>query len=124
MRTAILLVLFRDPLAGMYTDDAGVLAIAATVLLFAAVFQLADATQCVASYALRGYKITRVPMLIHAVAFWGFGLLPGYWLAYGRDMGIYGFWMALVLSLTVAGVWLVWYLEISSRAMASRKRML
>ena len=122
--TALLLVLFRHPLAGMYTDDAGVLAIAATVLLFAAVFQLADATQCVASYALRGYKITRVPMLIHAVAFWGFGLLPGYWLAYGRDMGIYGFWMALVLSLTVAAVWLVWYLEISSRAMASRKRML
>ena len=75
--TALLLVLFRHPLAGMYTDDAGVLAIAATVLLFAAVFQLADATQCVASYALRGYKITRVPMLIHAVAFWGFGLLPG-----------------------------------------------
>ncbi len=55
--TALLLVLFRHPLAGMYTDDAGVLAIAATVLLFAAVFQLADATQCVASYALRGYKI-------------------------------------------------------------------
>ena len=63
-------------------------------------------------------------MLIHAVAFWGFGLMPGYWLAYGQGMGIYGFWMALVLSLTGAAVWLVWYLEISSRAMASQKRML
>ena len=121
--TALLLVLFRHQLAGMYTDDAGVLAIAAAVLLFAAVFQLADATQCVASYALRGYKLTRVPMLIHAVAFWGFGLVPGYWLAYGYDMGIYGFWTALVLSLTVAAVWLVWYLEICSRVMAARKRM-
>lgn len=122
--TALLLVFFRYPLAGMYTDDTGVLAIAAAVLLFAAVFQLADATQCVASYALRGYKVTKIPMLIHAVAFWGFGLVPGYLLAYSADMGIYGFWTALVISLTVAAVLLVWYLEICSRTMAARKRML
>ncbi|MFV2028895.1 MATE family efflux transporter [Neisseria sp. S1] len=122
--TALLLVFLREPLARMYTDDTAVLTIAATVLLFAAVFQLADATQCVASYALRGYKLTRVPMFIHAVAFWGFGLAPGYWLAYGCDMGIYGFWTALVLSLTVAAVALVWYLEWCSRKMAARKRIL
>lgn len=122
--TALILVFLREPLAGMYTDDANVLQIAATVLLFAAVFQLADSTQCVASYALRGYKITRVPMFIHAIAFWGFGLLPGYWLAYGKNMGIYGFWTALVLSLTIAAIALVWYLEWSSKKMATRKRML
>ncbi|TFU98722.1 multidrug efflux MATE transporter NorM, partial [Bacillus stratosphericus] len=73
-------------------------------------------------YALRGYKITKVPMLIHALAFWGFGLLPGYALAYGLDMGIYGFWTALVLSLTVAAVLLVWYLQWCSRPQAARKR--
>lgn len=122
--TALLLVFLRYPLAGMYTDDAAVLAIAATVLLFAAVFQLGDATQCVASYALRGYKVTKIPMLIHAVAFWGFGLVPGYLLAYSADMGIYGFWTALVISLTVAAVLLVWYLEICSRSVAAQKRML
>lgn len=122
--TSLLLVFLRYPLAGMYTDDAAVLAIAATVLLFAAVFQLGDATQCVASYALRGYKVTKIPMLIHAVAFWGFGLVPGYLLAYSADMGIYGFWTALVISLTVAAVLLVWYLEICSRSVAERKRML
>ncbi|MFC3875412.1 MATE family efflux transporter [Neisseria musculi] len=120
--TALLLVWLRYPLAGMYTDDAAVLGIAAAVLLFAAVFQLADSTQCVASYALRGYKITKVPMLIHALAFWGFGLLPGYALAYGLNMGIYGFWTALVLSLTVAAVLLVWYLQWCSRPQAARKR--
>lgn len=122
--TAVLLVLLRYPLAGMYTDDAAVLGIAAAVLLFAAVFQLADSTQCVASYALRGYKMAKIPMLIHALAFWGFGLLPGYALAYGLDMGIYGFWTALVLSLSVAAVLLVWYLEWCSRREAARKRML
>ncbi|WP_107879064.1 MATE family efflux transporter [Neisseria animaloris] len=122
--TALLLVFFRYPLAGMYTDDAAVLAIAATVLLFAAFFQLGDATQCIASYALRGYKLTKIPMLIHAVAFWGFGLVPGYFLAYSAGMGIYGFWTALVVSLSVAAVLLVWCLEICSRSVAAQKRML
>ena len=122
--TALTLIFGRVQLAGIYTDDAAVLAIAASVLVYAAIFQLVDFTQCVASYALRGYKLTRMPMLIHAVAFWGFGLLPGYWLAYGWDMGIYGFWMALVMSLTVAAIWLVWYLEKYSRKVAARERML
>ena len=74
-------------------------------------FQLFDFTQCIASYALRGYKITRAPMFIHAVAFWGLGLLPGWLLAYRADMGIYGFWAALILSLAGAAAALVWYLE-------------
>lgn len=122
--TALTLVFFRYSLAGMYTDDMQVLSIAATVLLFAAVFQLADSTQCVASYALRGYKLTRVPMLIHAVAFWGIGLVPGYLLAFHADMGIYGFWTALIFSLAFAAVCLVWYLERYSRSFTLRKRML
>ena len=121
--TALVLASLRHPLASMYTDDAQVLKIVASVLLFAAVFQLPDCIQCVASYALRGYKVAKIPMLIHGVAFWGFGLLPGYWLAFYQDMGIYGFWTALVLSLTVAAVALVWYLEVCSRVFAAEKRM-
>lgn len=113
--TALLLVGLRYRLAGMYTDDAAVNATAAAVLLFAAVYQLSDCTQCIASYALRGYKITRAPMIIHAVAFWGLGLLPGYVLADGFGMGIYGFWTALVLSLTAAAAALVWCLEVRSK---------
>ena len=115
--TALLLVIFRFQLAGMYTNDATVLGIAATVLFFASLFQLADATQCIASYALRGYKVTKMPMFIHAAAFWGCGLLPGYLLAYHVDMGIYGFWTALTASLTIAAIALVWCLELCSKEM-------
>lgn len=119
--TALSLVLLRYPLAGMYTDDAAVLSIAASVLMLAALFQLSDSTQCIASYALRGYKVTRVPMYIHAVAFWLCGLLPGYALAYYFEMGIYGFWAALIVSLTVAAVALVWCLERVSQAVAKAR---
>ena len=95
----------------LYNKDPNVIRIAAQICLFAAIFQVFDFMQCIASYALRGYKITRVPMIIHAIAFWLLGLLPGYALAYGLNMGIYGFWVALIVSLCTAAVALVWYLE-------------
>lgn len=109
--TLIFLMVFRFPLIRIYTQDTAVIHIANGVLLCAAIFQLFDFTQCIASYALRGYKLSRMPMLIHAVAFWGLGLLPGYALGYGLGLGIYGFWLALIFSLASAAVALVYYLE-------------
>lgn len=120
--TAALLVFLREPLAKMYTDEVVVIAIAATVILFAAAFQVVDAIQCVASYALRGYQVTRVPMVIHLIAFWGCGLIPGYFLAAHYGMGIYGFWLALVVSLTVAAIFLLWYLERHSKIVIEQYR--
>lgn len=119
--TMLVMTVLRYPLAGMYTSDAVVLALAVQVLLPAALYQLFDFTQCIASYALRGYKVTKAPMLIHGIAFWGLGLLPGYWLANGGGMGIFGFWVALIVSLAVAAVLLIWVLEKHSFAIAADK---
>ncbi len=116
--TLILLILLRYPLVYIYTQDEDVVSIAVGILLCAAIFQLFDFTQCIASYALRGYKVTRAPMVIHAIAFWGMGLLPGYVLAYSFGMGIYGFWVALILSLAVAAAALMYYLQRVSRALS------
>ena len=109
--TLVALLVFRLPLAKIYTQDAAVLALASSLLIFAGIFQVFDFTQCIASYALRGYKITRVPMIIHAIAFWCLGLILGYILAHAANMGIYGFWTALIISLASAAAALVWYLE-------------
>lgn len=117
--TAAFLVIEREQLATLYTKDTAVIAIASAIILYAAAFQLVDAVQCVASYALRGYKVTTVPMIIHIIAFWGCGLLPGISLAFYMSMGIYGFWTALVISLAVAAVFLGWYLERYSKRMVS-----
>ena len=87
------------------------LALASSLIIFVGIFQVFDFTQCIASYALRGYKITRVPMIIHAVAFWCLGLVLGYILAHAASMSIYGFWAALIISLASAATALVWYLE-------------
>lgn len=123
----MLLVLgLREPIIRLYTNDPQLVAIGATLLVYAAVYQLADATQTIASGALRGYKLTAIPMAIHITSFWGVGLGLGLvlgltdWLT-TRPMGVYGFWSALVLSLSVAALLLIRYLARQSRRRASTR---
>ncbi len=114
------IALFRHQIAAAYTSDPAVQALTAHLLLFAAFFQLSDSTQVAAASAIRGYKVTRSPMVIHLAAFWGFslplgcvlGLAPS-WLPWGPVVALEatGFWIGLVLGLTVASLLLVWFLH-------------
>ena len=67
---AIFLLVFRDAVVGLYTDDPAVQSIAISLLLMAAVFQVADGIQIGAAAALRGYKDTRIPMFVNMFAYW------------------------------------------------------
>jgi len=118
--SAVLIAIFAQQIAWAYTSDAAVIALTAQLLLLAAVFQLSDTTQVITSCAIRGYKVTRSPMVIHLTAFWVFSLPLGYalgiaptWLAWApaRPMGAQGFWIALVVGLTIAALGLVWLLR-------------
>jgi len=109
------IAIFRWEIARAYTSDPAVQALCVQLLLFAALFQLSDAAQVATSSAIRGYKVTRAPMVIQLVAFWvfsmplgallGLGLAPG-WMGLLPDqpMEAYGFWIGLVLGLTIAAV--------------------
>jgi MATE family multidrug resistance protein len=129
--SAAFIALFRWQIAAMYTSDASVQATCVLLLLFAALFQLSDATQVAAASAIRGYKVTRSPMLIQMIAFWGVALPVGWilglapdWFPWspGRPMAATGFWIGLVLGLTVAAVLLSWSLQRLSkqRVLAAR----
>jgi len=118
--SASLITLSRDLIAAAYTSDAEVQQLTSELLLFAAIFQLSDAAQVTTSCAIRGYKITRTPMLIHLMAFYGFALpigcalgLAPEWLPWrpANPMAAQGFWTGLVLGLTVAGALLLAYLH-------------
>ena len=118
--SAIFIVLFRYQIARAYTSDAAVQDLCAHLLLFAALFQLSDSTQVAASCAIRGYKVSRQPMVIQVTAFWGFALPIGCWLglapqwlpfAPAQPMAASGFWIGLVVGLTVAAVLLSWALQ-------------
>ncbi len=68
--SAIFLLVFRDAVVGIYTAVPVVKGIAISLLLMAAIFQIADGVQIGAAGALRGYKDTRLPMLINTFAYW------------------------------------------------------
>jgi len=118
--SAIFIALFRWEIAAMYTSDATVQATCAMLLLFAALFQLSDSTQVAAASSMRGYQVTRSPMIIQMIAFWGVALPVGWILGLAPDwfpwspskpMEATGFWIGLVLGLTVAAVLLSWSLN-------------
>ena len=111
--SASFMALFTDQIASAYTSDRAVATVAAQLLFLAALFQLSDATQVATSCAIRGYKVTRSPMLIHLTAFWVFSLPLGYALGIAPDwlpwvpaqaMQAQGFWISLIVGLTVAAL--------------------
>lgn len=99
----LLILLFGGSyLAHLYTNDAAVAGLAASLLLYAAAFQVPDGLQALAGGALRGIKDTRVPMLYSAVAYWGLGMPLGATLGLMLDWGPQGLWAGLILGLSAS----------------------
>ncbi|WP_372862375.1 MATE family efflux transporter [Spongiibacter sp.] len=119
LSAASLLVVSRELIPKIYTDNAEVIALASHLLLFAALYQVSDALQVTASGCLRGFEDTRVPMLLTLFAYWGVGLPVGYVLATGLlvwpAMGPSGYWLGLFAGLSCSalllGARLVWRLR-------------
>lgn len=119
-------VLLRHEITAVYSNDPGVRALAASLLLWAALWQFFDATQVCAIGALRGYKVTLMPMVLMLAAFWLVGIPLGAWLGYdggflARPLEVHGFWIGLVVGLLLVSVGLVWALWAVSEA-AVRER--
>jgi len=100
--SAAFLLLFRDAVVSLYTRDPAVTAIAVGLLLMAAIFQVADGIQIGAAGALRGYKDTRVPMVINTFAYWGLAFPLAYMAAITFRAPPSYIWGGFVLGLSVA----------------------
>jgi len=107
--SALVLLLGHDAIVSLYTRDAAVATLAATLLLYAAAFQFPDGVQVLSAGALRGLKDTRRPMLLAALAYWGLGMPLGAGLGLGLGgfvpaMGPQGMWIGLIVGLTAAAL--------------------
>jgi MATE family multidrug resistance protein len=93
-----------------------VVALASTLLIYAALFQFSDGIQVSAAGALRGYQDTRAVMLITLPSYWGIGLSVGYMLGLtnllGAPSGPAGLWQGLIVGLSCAALMLGWRLHV------------
>ncbi len=111
---ALFMLTFRDLVVSMYTNDAAVQTIAISLLVMAALFQVADGVQIGAAGALRGYKDTRLPMAINIFAYWVLAFPLAYLAAITYRAPPNYIWAGFVIGLTVAAVLLTWrYLRLS-----------
>jgi MATE family multidrug resistance protein len=113
--SAITFLLIPRQIFSVYTKDASVIAIGVGLLAWAALFQLFDGIQTVATGALRGFGNTRVPMLVNLVGYWFFGLPVGYMLCFRFGYGVYGIWCGLTLALVAIALILLHAWNIQSR---------
>jgi MATE family multidrug resistance protein len=100
--SALALLLGNHAIVGLYTGDAAVAALAASLLLYAALFQFPDGIQVLSAGALRGLRDTRVPMLLAGLAYWGIGMPVGAGLGLALGWGPRGMWLGLTAGLSVA----------------------
>ena len=109
----VLMVVFATPIIGLFLDmdkpaSGEILAYGVMLLMFAALFQMADAMQVMALGLLRGMQDTRVPMIMATVSYWVIGMPAGYFLGFTLGLGGGGLWLGLVIGLTVAAVTMMW----------------
>ena len=114
--SATFLLVFRDAVVSLYTDDPSVTAIAISLLLMAAIFQVADGIQVGAAGALRGYKDTRLPMMINVIAYWVMAFPMAYLATVTLRLEPAYIWGAFVIGLSASAILLTWRYARVSRA--------
>jgi MATE family multidrug resistance protein len=106
---AMMLVSTRALLPGLYTDDADVVLLAASIVPIAATFQLFDGVQVVGGGILRGIGDTLTAAIFNALAYYGVALPLGAYLVLVRGLGLPAIWWSMALGLAlVAGSLVVW----------------
>lgn len=114
--SATVLLVFRDVIVTLYTDDPVVTGIAMSLMLVAAIFQVADGIQIGAAASLRAYKDTAFPMVINIFSFWVVAFPLGYMAAITYRLPANQIWAAFIAGLGVAAVLLTWRFNRLSRA--------
>ncbi|MFK7953296.1 MAG: MATE family efflux transporter [Ekhidna sp.] len=105
---ASVFIVFREFFPTLYVSEQPVIAIASTLLIVGAAFQISDGLQAVGLGVLRGLRDVKVPTIVTFISYWVIALPLGYVLAFSFDLGVYGVWIALSVGLTLAAILNIW----------------
>jgi MATE family multidrug resistance protein len=107
--TCALFVFAPLQLAGIFLDaarpeNANTIALAASYLLVAGLFQFVDGTQVAMAAALRGLSDTRVPMIVAMIGYWLVGVSVAYLCGFVLGWRGVGIWTGLAAGLAFVAV--------------------
>ena len=110
--TAVLFLTLPRPLSGLYSTDETLIAIAASLIPIAGVFQVFDGLQAVGAGVLRGLGDTRVPLVAMLSGYWLIGVPVSVMLGYRTELGPRGLWWGFVAGLASVAVFLLWRVRV------------
>ena len=105
--SALTLLLLPRAIAALYTNDPAVIAIAASLIPIAGVFQIFDGLQVTAGGVLRGFGETRSPMIANLIGYWVLGFPVSLYLGFRAGLGPRGLWCGFVVGLGAVAVFLL-----------------
>jgi MATE family multidrug resistance protein len=115
----VIFLLFPRAIGRLFTNDTAVIDAAVALLALAALWQLFDGAQGVATGALRGAGDTQTPAIAHGIGYWLVGLPVGYWLTFYAGWGAAGMWTGMCVALVGIGITLLiaWRRRIGAAAL-------
>jgi MATE family multidrug resistance protein len=107
--TAILFFLFPHQIVGLFlnsgiAENQAPLALAASFLIVAGLFQLFDGTQVTMGAALRGMSDTNMPLIIALLGYWAVGFPVAWYLGMHTPLRGVGVWFGLMAGLGAVGL--------------------
>ncbi len=106
--TMAVVILLREPIVALYTDDTAILAMAPTLLFLCALYQLPDAVQALLSGFLRGCHDTDLITWVNLGSYWLVGFPLCYLLVRTHvllpAMGPAGAWVSFIVALACAAL--------------------
>lgn len=112
--------IWREAIPALFTQDAGVIALAATILPAVAAFQVFDGIQVVGAAVLRGMGRTVPAALFALLGFYVLALPAAWWLGFRAELGVAGIWWGMALGLAAVAVMLIVYIARRGPALMTR----
>ena len=102
---------FHNQIPYIYSNNAEVVAVAASILLISSCYQFPDMLQTIFTGALRGFRDTRSSMIAFALSLFGLSMPLGFWLSHyspwAEELSLRGFYIGLGSGLTLLAIVLI-----------------
>ncbi|WP_127529864.1 MATE family efflux transporter [Paenibacillus kobensis] len=110
--------LFRHQIIGMFTNDADIISVGASIFLLSIVLEPGRTFNIVIINSLRAAGDARFPVMMGVLSMWGVSVPLAYWLGVHTDLGLLGVWIAFAVDEWLRGV--IMLLRWRSRAWESK----